>query len=447
MGVFFGTDGIRGVVNNYLTYDLAFKCGNAVATSKEKSKIIIGGDTRITREFLTNAFSAGAMTAGANIIDIGVCTTPGISYITKKLGVDFGVVVSASHNPPQYNGIKIFDNQGIKLNDKKEEELERKFIHQIHNDFPNIGKYQQDFSLVKLYENYLINCCKEDLSSLTILLDGSYGASYKIAPKVFRKLGAKVITTSCRNDGIHINDNCGSMYPQKMAINVKKYKADIGFAFDGDADRIIACDEQGNILDGDTIIFVLAKYLKSQKNLKNNTVVGTRHTNMGLEKALNNEGIKLIRTDIGDKYVIAKMEEEGLNLGGEKSGHIIFRDYMSTGDGILAGIKLAEMIVATKQKISTLAYADLYPQCNIDCLVSDKVKIINSEKLNRKIDFVEKELGLDSRIMVRVSGTEPKIRIMVECLDIEKATYFAKQIETIVYEIDGEWLCAELQDI
>lgn len=438
MGVFFGTDGIRGVVNNYLTYDLAFKCGNAVATNKDKTTILIGGDTRTTRTFLTSAFSTGAMTAGADVIDIGVCTTPGIAYITEKTSVDFGAVVSASHNPAEYNGIKIFDTNGIKLSDKKEEALERKFIHETHNDYPNIGNYSQDFSLVKLYEEHLISCCKEDLSSLTILLDGSNGAAHKIAPAVFRALGAKVIATNCRNEGAFINDNCGSMHPEVMAKAVRKYKADVGFAFDGDADRIIACDENGNIIDGDVIIFMLAKYLKSQNALAKNTVVGTRHTNMGLEKDLEKEGIKLIRTDIGDKYVIAKMEEEGLSLGGEKSGHIIFREFASTGDGILSGIKIAEMMVRTKQKISILAHANLYPQCNIDCIVSDKVKIINSAKLMDKVDQTEKELGDDARIMVRVSGTEPKIRIMVECKDLDIATKHAKEIEQIVYDIDGE---------
>lgn len=438
MGVFFGTDGIRGVVNNYLTYDLAFKCGNAVATNKEKTKILIGGDTRTTRSFLTSAFATGAMTAGADIIDIGVCTTPGIALITEKTNVDFGTVVSASHNPAEYNGIKIFDSNGIKLGDRKEEALERKFIHETHNDYPNIGSYSQDFSLVKLYEDHLIECCKENLSGLTILLDGSNGAAHKIAPAVFRALGAKVIATNCRNDGAHINDNCGSMHPEVMAKAVKKYKADVGFAFDGDADRIIACDENGKIIDGDVIIFMLAKYLKSQNALNKNTVVGTRHTNMGLEKDLQKEGIKLIRTDIGDKYVIAKMEEENLSLGGEKSGHVIFREYASTGDGILTGLKIAEMMVRTKQKISTLAQANLYPQCNIDCIVSDKVKIINSFRLMDKVDSIEKSLGDDARVMVRVSGTEPKIRIMVEYQDLDIATKYAKEIEEIVYSVDGE---------
>ncbi len=438
MGVFFGTDGIRGVVNNFLTQDLAFKCGNAVAQEKHKAKILIGGDTRITREFLSDAFSVGAMSAGADVVDMGVCTTPGIAYITSTLGFDYGAVVSASHNPANYNGIKIFNENGIKLGDKKEEELERKFIHEVNNDFPNIGSHKYMPNLCKKYEEYLKSCCGVDLKGLTLVVDGSNGASYKIAPSVFRDLGAKVIAINCHDDGININNKCGSLYPEKMCTMVKKYKADIGFAFDGDADRIIACDEKGNILDGDVIIFMLAKYFKELGRLNKDTVVGTRHTNMGLEKDLESLGIKLIRTDIGDKYVIAKMEEENLNLGGEKSGHIIFRDYATTGDGILAGIKLAEMMKVKNKKISELAFANLYPQVNINCVVTDKVKIINSAILNNAIEHNQKLLGNDSRIMVRVSGTEPKIRIMVESKNATLAESCAKDLEKIVLKIDSE---------
>lgn len=436
MGIFFGTDGIRGIVNDTLTYNVAFKCGNAVGTSKSKPTIIIGRDTRPTGSFLTTAFSGGAMTAGANIIDIGVCTTPGIAYITKKIGADFGTVVSASHNPVEYNGIKIFDSNGVKLGDKKEEALERKFLHETHNDYDNVGKYDQDFSLVKLYEDYLVSCCECRLDGLTILLDGSNGASHRIAPSVFRKLGAKVIATHCQDNGAHINEKCGSTCPETLSKSVKKYRADLGFAFDGDADRIIACDENGEIIDGDMIIYVLSKYLKSKGKLAKNTVVGTRHTNMGLEKSLARDGIKLIRTDIGDKYVIAKIEEEELSLGGEKSGHIIFREMATTGDGILTGVKIAELVKMSGKKLSELCDSEVYPQINIDCIVRDKVRIINSERLQAEINSQEKSLGDDYRIMVRVSGTENKIRVMVEGLDEDKCRHSAKEIETAIREIN-----------
>lgn len=437
MGIFFGTDGIRGVVNDYLTFDLAYKCGNAVASSINKPTIIVGGDTRITRSFLSIAFSGGAMSAGANIIDVGICPTAGIAYITKTFGADYGAVISASHNPAKYNGIKIFDRQGFKLGDKSEEMLERRFIHEVNKDCNSLGTYTQNFKLIQLYENHLVNSCKCKLNDLIIVIDASNGASYKIASNVFKRLGANVIETYCNDDGDNINNNCGSMYPQVLAENVKKYNADMGFAFDGDADRIIACDENGNILDGDRILYILANYLKDKGKLNKNTIVATRHTNMGIENALNNNGIKLIRTDIGDKYVSAKIEEDNLSLGGEKSGHIILRELSTTGDGILTGIKIAEIVKKSGKNLSDLCNVRLYHQSNIDCVVKDKVRVINSEVLQEEIIKQEKILGQNSRIMVRVSGTEPKIRIMCECQDEDKCNISAKEIEKVVKEINA----------
>ena len=436
MGIFFGTDGIRGVVNEDLTSVVAYKCGNALGSSKNMPTILIGGDTRPTRSFLTSAFANGAMSAGAKIVDVGVCPTAGIAYLTKSLKVDFGVVVSASHNPVEYNGIKIFASDGTKLGDKSEELLERRFLHEKHNNYRELGSYEQNYGFTKLYENYLIKCCEDGLDGLTILLDGSNGAAHKIAPAVFRKLGAKVIATYCQNKGEQINQNCGSTHPETLSKNMKKYKADLGFAFDGDSDRIIACDENGEIIDGDMIIYILSKYLKSKGKLNKNTVVGTRHTNMGLEKSLREDGISLIRTDIGDKYVIAKLEEEMLNLGGEKSGHIIFRDLATTGDGILAGIKLAELVKVSGKKLSELCDSILYPQINIDCVVKDKMRIINSEDLQQVINKNEKRLGEQYRIMVRVSGTESKIRIMVEGEDETQCQTSALEIEKAIKEIN-----------
>ena len=437
MGIYFGTDGIRGKVNDVLNFEVAFRCGNALASGNEKMLIVIGGDTRTTRSYLTNAFSCGAMAAGANLIDIGVCTTAGIAYITEKIGADYGTVVSASHNSAEYNGIKIFDAHGVKLGDERENALEKKFLHTTMAEHSKIGNYKQDFSLVKLYEDHLVNSCETNLSGLTILLDSSNGAAYKVAPAAFRRLGAKVIATHCKEDGANINNKCGSLYPENMAKLVKKYKADIGFSFDGDADRLIACDEKGEVVDGDIIIFILAKYLKDQGKLAKNIVVGTRHTNKGIEEDLNAAGITLVRTDIGDKYVIEKMENGNLNLGGEKSGHIILRDYATTGDGILSAIKLAEVLKVSSKKLSEIKQVNLYPQCNIDCKVDDKFKIINSELLNQEITKQEKLLGEGARIMVRVSGTEDKIRVMVECKDLLTATESAHSIAAVVHAINN----------
>lgn len=436
MSVFFGTDGIRGVVNDGLTFELAYKCGNALGGTLARPLILIGGDTRTTREFLTLAFSGGAINSGAEVIDIGICPTAGISFLTKELRADYGVVISASHNPSEFNGIKIFDENGMKLGDKKEEELERKFISTKIQTYDNLGTYKQDFSLVNLYIDYLVSCCDCSLSNLKIVLDGGNGASGKIAPKVFRKLGAKVVAINCRNDGKNINNNCGCLHIDSLTKAVKKYKADFGFAFDGDADRIIACDANGKIIDGDLIVFMLAKYFKSKKSLIKNMVVGTRHTNMGIEKALQKENIKLLRTDIGDKYVIAEIEKNELSLGGEQSGHVILREYMPTGDGILTAIKLAEMCKMTSKSLEELSQVELFPQCNINCKVKDKIKVINSELLSKEIEKQENILGKNSRIMVRFSGTEPVIRIMVEFQNYLSAEKSAKEIEKVIQTID-----------
>lgn len=443
MGIFFGTDGIRGRACEELTYDLAYKCGNSLATIKENSKIIIGRDTRTSGSYLSTAFSLGAMSGGANVIDIGICTTPGIAYITKRMGADFGVVVSASHNPAEYNGIKIFDNNGYKLGDERENNLEKKFINQIVVPFNKVGTLNQQFENVNLYYEHLKKSIKTTLTNLKIVIDASNGASYKIAPKVFKELGAEVIEIHCENDGANINNGCGSLHPEHLVEKVIECGANMGFAFDGDADRIIACDENGNILDGDTLIFVIAKHLKQKNKLNSNTIVGTRHTNMGIEDHLKQFGIKLIRTDIGDKYVLEEMIGQKLNLGGEKSGHIILGDFSTTGDGVLTALKICEIVKNEEKTLGELTRVQLYPQVNIDVIVADKMKVINSEKLSNAIEEQEKCLGNCSRVMVRVSGTEPKIRIMVETKDKQKAIHSAKKIETIVKEVDRCLLCVE----
>ena len=436
MGIFFGTDGIRGLVNSELTYDLAFKCGNALASNKPYAKILIGRDTRISGSYLSIAFAGGAISAGASVVDIGICPTAGIAYLTKSLKYDYGVVISASHNPPDYNGIKIFDKNGYKLGDKNENALERKFVNTTYVSPKNIKNYTQNSKISSKYANFLVNSCNLSLEGLKIVVDTSNGASYKIAPKVLKNLGAKVIKINSRNNGAIINQNCGSLHPQSLCQTVIAEKADMGFAFDGDSDRIIACDENGNILDGDIILYMLAKYFKANKLLSQNTIVGTSHTNMGIENSLKNLGIKLLRSDVGDKYVLEKMLEQKLSLGGEKSGHIIISNYATTGDGILSAIKIAEMVKTSNKNLSSLAKVKLYPQVNIDCVVSDKMRIINNEKLSNIQAEQEKLLGENSRIMVRVSGTEPKIRIMVETLDKDKALIVAKIIEQTVKEID-----------
>ena len=438
MGLYFGTDGLRGKVNEDLTFDVAYKVGNALATLKENPNILIGCDTRISASYLTLGVASGAMSSGAKVVDVGVVPTAGIAYLTKFIGADYGVVISASHNSGEYNGIKVFNSQGYKLGDKEEERIERCFIHEKINDFPYIGSYSQDFNLVKEYKRYLISSCENLLNGKKIVLDCAYGAASRIAPDVFRKLGAFVVAVHSADDGLSINKGCGALYPEELSRKVLRYKADMGFAFDGDSDRVIGVDEEGRVVDGDMIICSIAKYLNKIGKLNKSTVVGTRHTNMAIEDELNNNDIKLVRTDIGDKYVLAKLVEEDLSLGGEQSGHIIFKDIATTGDGILSAIKIANMLMAENKKMSEVMQIDLYPQTNINVVVKDKFRITNSEEFLSAFSKYNSELSGFGRIMIRASGTEPKIRVMVESKDSKLNDGIAKEIANIVKKIDNE---------
>ncbi len=438
MGLFFGTDGLRGKVNEDLTFDIAYKIGNALSVLKRKPTILIGADTRISNSYLALGVASGAMSGGANVIDAGVVPTAGVAYLTKLIKADYGVVISASHNSAEYNGIKVFNSEGYKLGDKAEETIERCFIRNKTNSFPDIGKYTQDLNLVKKYKQFLISNSKNSLKGKTIVLDCAHGAAIRIAPEVFRKLGANVIAANSTDEGLKINKGCGALYPENLIKRVKRYKADMGFAFDGDSDRLIAVDEKGNIIDGDMIIYALALYLKNQGKLNENTVVGTSHTNMGIEKALKDNGIDLIRTDIGDKYVLAKLVEKNLSIGGEQSGHIILKEVSTTGDGILSAIAVANMIIEQNRTFSEIIDVELYPQTNINVVVSDKFKVINSESLSSTVAKYNMELQDKGRLMIRASGTEPKIRVMVESKDSQLNDKIANTIVDIVKQISEE---------
>lgn len=437
MGLFFGTDGLRGIVNEDLTFSLAYKVGNALGSLCSGAKILVGRDTRISGSYLTLALASGAMSAGADVMDVGVIPTAGIAYLTRVGNYDYGVVISASHNSGEYNGIKIFDRFGYKLSDKEEERVERCFIHDKTNAYPNIGNYTQDLLLSKRYVDFLTKSGK-DLSGLKIVLDGSNGASGRIAPAVFRKLNASVVASCCSMDGSKINEGCGSLFPQKLIARVNRYKADVGFAFDGDADRLIAIDEKGGIIDGDMVIYILAKYLKSKGKLNGNTVVGTSHTNMAIEEALKKDGINFLRTDIGDKYVLAKLVEQNLSLGGEQSGHVILKNMATTGDGILTAIAVASLLSETGKKASELFDIKLYPQVNRNVIVKDKLRIINNEEFASAVSKLQNALDGKGRLMVRASGTEPKIRIMVESADETVNKEYADILQELIVKKDSE---------
>lgn len=435
MGIFFGTDGVRGIVNNDLTDSLAQMLGNALARKKKNAKIIVGRDTRVSGAFVVAAFSAGAMKGGANVIDVGIAPTAAISYLVRNKHADFGVVVSASHNPKEYNGIKIFDKDGRKLNEKEETLVERYFCCPLVQPSIKVGKSKYLPSYVNCYQRYLQSCVGWRFDGLKIVLDCANGAAYKIAPRIFKNLGAEVVKINCCSSGKKINENCGATNVVSLQKKVVECGADAGFAFDGDSDRVMAVDEKGNVLDGDQLIYILAKSLAKKGELSSRTVVGTSHTNTGLALALNSQKINLIRTDIGDKYVIEAMEKMDLSLGGEQSGHIILRSFLPTGDGILSALKICEIIKEEKTTLSKLFDAQLLHQVNKNIVVSDKLKVLNNEFLSQKISQIHADLSPIGRVLVRASGTEPKIRIMVEHQDRVVAEKAIKEIEDVIKKI------------
>lgn len=438
MSVFFGTDGLRGVVGEELTYDIAFKCGNSLSQNMQGGRVLIGRDTRITGSFLVNALACGLLSGGVDVVDAGIIPTAAVAYLTKSFKFDYGISITASHNPMQYNGIKIFSLKGEKLQDKEEEKIERGFIKSKHVSAEKIGLYVQKTNLRKHYIDYLVNTANGSLSGLKVVLDASNGASYSIAPEVFRKLGAKVIKTSCMNNGLKINDKCGSLHPERLAKKVKQYGADMGFAFDGDADRLIAVSEKGKIIDGDMILYALALVFKQRGMLVNNAVVGTSQTNMGIELSLKEKGIKLLRADVGDKYVANLLNKNGLVLGGEQSGHIIIKKFMQTGDGILTAILLAHFCKESGKPLSEFCKVRVFPQVNKDIVVKEKLRILGSEPLLTAITNAQQELAGLGRVLVRASGTEPKIRIMVESENIVASQSLANYLLNTIEKLEAE---------
>lgn len=434
MGIYFGTDGIRGIVNNDLTDQIAQMVGNALARKRKKAKILIGRDTRISGSYLLVAIATGALKGGADVVDAGVLPTPAISFLVKNKNFDYGVVVSASHNPKEYNGIKIFNSEGKKLSEKEESELERLFACPQTFSSLKVGSFKSSTNLKNIYINYL-KSISYDLTGLKVVLDCSNGASYLTAPRLFKSLGAQVIKTACSNNGKKINENCGSTHIENLKKRVLEEKASVGFAFDGDADRIVAVDENGEIFDGDKLLYILAVYLKEKDLLNGSTVVGTSHTNTGLLIGLNKKKINLIRTDVGDKYVIDAMEKMNLSLGGEQSGHIIMKPFLPTGDGVLNALQIAGIMKAKNKTLNELFDAKLLPQINKNIVVEDKLKVLNNEKLAQKILQISNEIAPSGRILVRASGTEPKIRIMLEHPNEEKAKMYVGELEKIIKQI------------
>lgn len=441
----FGTDGVRGIANKELTCELAYKLGKAgacVLTEVSKSpKILVGMDTRISGDMLESALVSGILSVGAKAVCVDVIPTPAIAYLTKKYGADAGVVISASHNPVEYNGIKFFNGEGYKLSD----ELEDKIQNLIENDFQrinipigeNIGrKTIKSKKALTDYIEFAKSTIDMDLKGLKVALDCANGASSITSVKAFKELGASVYVINNDPDGVNINKNCGSTHPEELMDYVVKKNCDLGLAFDGDADRCLAVDEKGNLISGDFTIAIVGRYLKNKGKLNKNSVVVTVMSNLGLDIALNKEGIKTVKTKVGDRYVLEEMKKQGYVLGGEQSGHIIMLDYNTTGDGLVTALKLSSIVKESGKTLSELAsFVKELPQVLVNAKVpNDKKDIYMKDKqIMSEIKKMEERLDGCGRVLIRPSGTEPLVRVMLEGKDqseIDKmATSLAKLIE------------------
>lgn len=446
MGKYFGTDGVRGVANSELTPELAFKLGRfggyVLTKEHDRPKVLIGRDTRISGHMLEGALVAGLLSIGAEVMRLGVISTPGVAYLTKALGAQAGVMISASHNPVADNGIKFFGPDGYKLSDDQENEIEQ-LMDMETDELPrpvgaNLGQVNDYFEGGQKYLQYLKQSVDEEFTGLHIALDCAHGATSSLATHLFADLDADTSTMGASPNGLNINDGVGSTHPEALAEFVKEKGADLGLAFDGDGDRLIAIDEKGNIVDGDQIMYICGKFLKERGQLKQGTVVSTVMSNLGFYKGLEENGVKSVQTAVGDRYVVEEMKKNGYNLGGEQSGHIIFLDYNTTGDGLLTGLQLANIMKATKKPLSELA-AEMkkYPQVLVNIRVTDKHHVTDNEKVKAVIEQVEAEMNGNGRILVRPSGTEPLVRVMAEAATAELCQEYVNRIAAVVEEEMG----------
>jgi phosphoglucosamine mutase len=427
----FGTDGIRGVANrDPMTAETALRLGQAVAQrfrhADRPGRIVIGKDTRLSGYMLESAMQAGIVSAGADVMLVGPLPTPGIAFITWSMRADAGVVISASHNPYQDNGIKIFAADGFKLPDDVEADIERRMeAIGAGNDGARaapdaIGKAVRIDDAVGRYVQFLKQTFPKEhtLDGLKVVVDCSNGAAYQVAPQVFAELGAEVIELNVWPDGRNINHDCGALHPEVMAEEVRQSGAALGIALDGDADRVILADEKGNIVDGDQVMAILGTRLLDRRQLPQQTVVATVMSNLGLERALSAKGGKLLRTAVGDRYVVEAMRERGLSLGGEQSGHIIFLEHATTGDGVVAALRVLDVMVAEGKPLSELSRAmTRFPQVLLNFAVARKRPFEEMPALQKVIAAIERDLGADGRVLVRYSGTEAKARVMIEGTD------------------------------
>lgn len=444
MGRLFGTDGVRGVANSELTPELAFKLGKAgahvLSKDVERPVVLIGKDTRLSGDMLEDALSAGILAVGGNVIKVGVLPTPAIAHLVRKYNADAGVVISASHNPFEYNGIKFFNGEGFKLDDDIENEIEDIIIRgtdvNSHITGDKLGRcLDADKDALEHYANYLVETIDCDLTGRKIVLDCANGAAYKVAEMVYSKLGADITVIGNKPDGININDNYGSTHPENLQAEVVKQGAFLGLAYDGDADRLIAVDELGRIIDGDKLICICAKMLQDAGQLTDDKVTATVMSNIGFHKYLENLGCTVDVTAVGDRYVLERMLETGCVIGGEQSGHIIFRNYSTTGDGILSSLQLVKAVINSGKKASELSdEIEIYPQVlkNAKVKNENKNKYKNDPEIVEAIAKVEAEMEGSGRVLIRPSGTEPLVRVMIEGQDVNHITELAQDLAKLL---------------
>lgn len=449
MGKYFGTDGVRGIANQELTPELAFKLGRfggyvlcQHTESEEQPRVLVGRDTRISGQLLEQALISGLISVGIEVFDLGVISTPAVSYLTRLQNASAGVMISASHNPAQDNGIKFFGPDGFKLLDAQEAEIEA-LLDADEDTLPRpsaegLGTLEEFPEGVLKYEQFLTETVEGDFDGIKVCLDGAHGATTPLVDRVFADLEADFYTMGTTPNGLNINDGVGSTHPEKLAELVVEKGADVGLAFDGDGDRVIAVDEKGQIVDGDKIMFICGKYLYAQGKLKKNTIVSTVMSNLGFHKAVEAEGMTALATQVGDRYVVEEMRKNGYNFGGEQSGHMIFLDHNTTGDGMLSGIQLINVMKETGKKLSELAAeVEEYPQKLVNIRVSDKHGAMEVPAIKAAIEAAELEMNGDGRILVRASGTEPLLRVMAEAPTQEKVDYYVDTIADVVRQEIG----------
>lgn len=446
MGRLFGTDGVRGIANSELTCELAMKIGRAAAMvltegRKGKAKVLIGKDTRLSSDMLESALTAGLCSIGVDVVSLGVVPTPAVAFLVGKYKADAGVMISASHNSYEFNGIKIFSGDGYKLPDALEEQIESIVLDEVKVPVLPIG---EDVGHVLVAENAVkdyvdhIKCTVPfSLDGLKIALDCSNGSASRTAERLFTELGAECHMLFDKPNGININDNCGSTHMEKLMDYVREHDVDAGIAFDGDADRCLAVDEKGNLVDGDFVMAICAADLKSRGKLSKNTVVGTVMTNMGFMRFCDENGLKFVSTNVGDRYVLEDMLREEYNFGGEQSGHVIFLDFATTGDGQLTAAHLLSLLKRREAKLSSMAtLMSRYPQVIVNVKVSDEGKIgfYTDHIVKKAIEDAKEKVSDKGRVLVRVSGTEPLVRVMLEGEDFGYIEKVANEIADVVRE-------------